>query len=141
MEREDLRLRFGCPWDFQDEAILRRAFDVTQRGELALLLDQTAALAAMVHRIMLSPSEAEIALIVRSDLKRRGLGEFLLRRTLARSARQGLKTLTGVILWENRPMRRLAAKVGFVPAQAGTWTLELTRDADSEAGTEPAKIG
>lgn len=128
-EREDLRLRFGRPLNFDDEATLRRAFDLKGgSGEMAWLLDGDAAIAAIAHRITLSRSEAEIALIVRSDVQRRGIGEFLLRQALARSARQGLKTLTGLVLWENRAMRHLAAKIGFVPGRGSAWALELRPD-------------
>jgi RimJ/RimL family protein N-acetyltransferase len=127
--REDLRLRFGRPLNFDDEATLRRAFDLrAESGEVIWVLDDDAAIAAIAHRITLSRSEAEIALIVRSDVQRRGIGEFLLRQALARSARAGLKTLTGLVVWENRAMRRLAAKVGFVPGQGSAWALELTLD-------------
>jgi len=48
--------------------------------------------------MMASQSEAEVGLIVRSDLKRRAIGEFLLRRMLGRSAIQGLKTLSASVL-------------------------------------------
>jgi acetyltransferase len=127
--REDLRLRFGRPLSFDDEATLRRAFDIEGgSGEIIWLLDADAAIAALAHRITLSRSEAEIALIVRSDVQRRGIGEFLLRQALARSARQGLKTLTGLVLWENRAMRRLATKIGFVPRQGTAWAVELILD-------------
>jgi acetyltransferase len=127
--REDLRLRFGRPLNFDDEATLQRAFDLQAgSGEIIWVLDDDAAVAAIAHRITLSRSEAEIALIVRSDVQRRGIGEFLLRQALARSARAGLKTLTGLVLWENRTMRRLAAKIGFVPGQGSAWALELTLD-------------
>jgi acetyltransferase len=127
--REDLRLRFGRPLNFDDEATFQRAFDLKAgSGEIIWVLDDDASIAAIAHRIALSRSEAEIALIVRSDVQRRGIGEFLLRQALARSARQGLKSLTGVVLWENRAMRRLAAKIGFVPRQGSAWALELTLD-------------
>jgi GNAT superfamily N-acetyltransferase len=127
--REDLRLRFGRPLNFDDEATLQRAFDLKAgSGEIIWVLDEDAAIAAIAHRIALSRSEAEIALIVRSDVQRRGIGEFLLRQALVRSARQGLKSLAGLVLWENRAMRRLAAKVGFVPRQGSAWALELTLD-------------
>ncbi len=126
LEREDLRGRFGHPCDFGDEATMRRFFDIAAGvGEIAYVLDKAAVIAGLAHRIMLSPSEAEVALIVRSDLKRAGIGEFLLRETLARSARQGLKTLSALVLWENRAALRLAAKIGYVPRQVSTWALEL----------------
>lgn len=88
-EREDLRLRFGRPLNFDDEATLRRAFDLKGgSGEMAWLLDGDAAIAAIAHRITLSRSEAEIALIVRSDVQRRGIGEFLLRQALGAAGPQ-----------------------------------------------------
>jgi len=127
--REDLRLRFGRPLNFDDEATLQRAFDLgAGSGEVIWMLDDDAAIAAIAHRITLSRSEAEIALIVRSDMQRRGIGEFLLRQALARSARAGLKTLTGLVLWENHAMRRLAAKIGCVPRQGSAGAFELTLD-------------
>src|SRR5579863_7241587 len=126
-KREDLRLRFGHPLDFGDEATLRRVFDIMAgTGEIAWLLDETAAIAGLAHRVMVSRSEAEIALIVRSDLQRTGIGEFLLRGILARSARQGLQTLSGLVLLENRAMLGLAAKIGCVPRQVCALTVELT---------------
>jgi len=126
MEREDLRRRFGHPFDFEDEVTLRRFIAVkTGIGEIAWVADESAAIAGISHRVMVSRSEAEIGLIVRSDLQRVGIGEFLLRQMLSRSARQGVKTLSGLVLWENRPMLRLAAKIGYVPRELSAWTVEL----------------
>jgi RimJ/RimL family protein N-acetyltransferase len=127
MEREDLRLRFGHPLDLCDEITLRRAFDIKAGvGEISWLLDETAAIAGLAHRIMVSRAQAEVGLIVRSDLKRTGIGELLLREMLARSAQQGLETLSGLVLSENRAMLRLAAKIGFAPRQVCAFTAELT---------------
>ena len=126
LEREDLRLRFGYAFDVRDEPTLRRFFDVKPGiGEISWITDNAGAVAGIAHRIMVSPTEAEIALIVRCDLKRRGIGEFLLRHVLARSARQGLATLRASVLWENRPMLRLAAKIGYAPRELSPGTVEL----------------
>ncbi len=126
MTKEDLHLRFGHPIDFADEATMRRFFDILAgTGEIAWVLDETSAIAGISHRIMVSPDEAEIALIVRSDRKRRGIGECLLRAMLARSARQGLATLSAVVLRENRAVLRLAAKIGYVQRAANAWSIEL----------------
>lgn len=126
MEREDLRRRFGYPMNFADAPTLRRAFDIKcGGGQILWLLDETTAIAGIAHRIIVSRLEAEIGLIVRSDLKRLGIGEYLLRTMLARSAQQGLKTLSGLVLWENRAMLRLAAKIGFVPREVSAWTVEV----------------
>ena len=105
---------------------MRRFFDIrSETGEIARVLDETSAIAGISHRILVSPQEAEIALIVRSDRKRRGIGECLLRAMLARSARQGFNSLSAVVLRENRAVLRLAAKVGYVQRAANAWTMEL----------------
>jgi acetyltransferase len=142
LEREDLRMRFGYPLDFQDDVTLRRAFDIKGAGgEIAWLLDEGAAIAGLIHRIMVSRSEAELGLIIRSDLKRAGIGEFLLRETLARSARQGLKTLSGLVLRENRAMLQLAAKIGYRPREICALTIELTFDlARATASDQPKQV-
>jgi acetyltransferase len=134
MDPDDLRLHFGRFLNFRDEFNLRRFFDVKAGvGEIAWVQDDTGAIAGISHRIMLSQSEAEIAVIVRSDLKRRGIGEFLVRKMLARSARQGLKTLRAVALWENRPVLRLAAKIGDVRREAHADTVVVTFGIDRPA--------
>lgn len=127
LERDDLRGRFGCPFDVGDEATLRRFFDVRAGiGEMTWALDEAGAIAGLGHRVMISQSEAEIALIVRSDLKRRGIGECLLRDMLARSAKEGLQTLSALVLWENRAALNLARKIGFVPREVSAPAIELT---------------
>lgn len=124
--REDLRLRFGHPLDLSDEPTLRRVFDIKAgSGEISWLRDEAAVIAGLAHRVMVTRAEAEAGLIVRSDVQRTGIGEFLLREMLARSTRQGLETLSGLVLLENRAMLRLAAKVGFVPRQVCAITAEL----------------
>jgi acetyltransferase len=124
-KRDDLRLRFGYPLAFDDEFTLRRAFGIKAGGEMIWSLDEDAAIAGIAHRVAISPAEAEIALIVRSDVKGFGIGEFLLRSVMARAARLGFKTLTASILRDNRPMLRLAMKVGCVMRQAYAETVEI----------------
>jgi len=124
---DDLRLRFGRALNFQDEAILRRFFDVVPgSGEIAWVCDVAGAIAGMVHRIGQSPEEAEIALLVRSDLKRRGIGEFLTKVMMARSAREGVKRVKAFALWENRAVLKLGVKIGFVVQAEGAGTVELS---------------
>jgi GNAT superfamily N-acetyltransferase len=129
LDVEDLRLRFGARRDFCDEAILRPAFDIASGvGEISWVRDGTAAIAGIAHRILVSSAEGEAGLIVRSDLKRRGIGEFLFRDMAARSARQGLKTLSAMVLRENYPMLRLAAKLGSVPRAECPWSVTFALD-------------
>ena len=74
--RESLRLRFGQAVDFHDERTLRRFMDVdSASGEMIWILEQGGNVCAIAHLVRLSPDQAEVALIVRSDRARRGIGE------------------------------------------------------------------
>jgi acetyltransferase len=70
---------------------------------------------------------AELALLVRSDLKGKGLGSLLLDRLIARCRSRGLRGLTAVVLPENTRMLRLAGRFGFrrEPAELGMTDLVL----------------
>jgi len=123
--RDDLRWRFGYPLAFDDDATLRRAFGIKSGGEMLWALDENGAIAGICHRVLISPADAEIALIVRSDLKGFGIGEYLLRAVLARAAAQGLKSLSASISRDNWPMLRLAVKVGCELREAHGETVEI----------------
>jgi ribosomal protein S18 acetylase RimI-like enzyme len=124
-DRDDLRLRFGQALDFADDNTLKLFFDVGGAcGEQVWALDD-GDIAGILHRVRTSPSEAEIALIIRSDRKRRGFGEKLLRTALVRAVEQNLTTLRAYVLRENSAMLRLALKVGFMPRKATGFSVEL----------------
>jgi acetyltransferase len=57
---------------------------------------------------------AEFAIVVRSDLKRQGLGGLLLGKLIRYATGTGLKRLVGTVLRENHGMRKLAMNEGFV---------------------------
>jgi GNAT superfamily N-acetyltransferase len=128
-DRDDLRMRFGQWLDFHSEPILKRFFDIDGKsGELMCTLDDNGDISGILHRVLISPGEAEIGLIVRSDLKRTGIGETLLRTALARALQQNLQTLRALVLGENRAMLRLARKIGAVPRQSAGLSVELEFD-------------
>ena len=56
---------------------------------------------------------AELSLLVRSDLKGRGLGSLLLNRLIVRCRRHGLRRLFADVLQVNTRMLCLADKFGF----------------------------
>jgi acetyltransferase len=127
--RESLRLRFGQAIDFTDDHTLKRFFGIDGvSGEMIWMLEEGGAICAIAHLVRLSPAHAEIALIVRSDRARRGIGEKLLRTALARAARHGLNTLSALVLHENTAMLRLARKVGFEARKSSGLTVELEFD-------------
>jgi len=118
LNREDLRLRFAGVMRF-NAALVRRllAVDPTRdavfaaHGATGSGSDEILGVARLVR---ISPEEAEIALIVRSDRKRRGLGRALLQRLISHGAALGLRALVGDVLDENYPARQLLGTAGFV---------------------------
>lgn len=129
IHRDDLRRRFGHPFDIDHEATARRLFDVKAgSGEISWMMDAAGAIVGVTHRVMVSPAEAEIAVLVRSDCQRRGIGEYLIRALLRRAARQRLKTLYAIVQRDNHAVLRLAAKIGYVCRTSAAATVELAFD-------------
>ena len=73
--------------------------------------------------------EAELGVIVRSDLKGEGLGSLLLDKLIAFLAQRGTQRLVAFVLRDNAAMRDLAQSKGFVPdpAQPDRDSLRLVR--------------
>ncbi len=74
------------------------------------LSDQILGLATVAW---MRPGTAEIALIIRSDLHRRGLGATLLANVIKDARDAGFRLLIAHIGYGNVPMRRLARRFGF----------------------------
>jgi acetyltransferase len=56
---------------------------------------------------------AEFAVLVRSDLKRRGLGRLLMHKLIRYCRERGTQRLCGSVLSDNAPMLQLARELGF----------------------------
>jgi acetyltransferase len=73
--------------------------------------------------------EAEFAVIVRSDLKGRGLGRLLMQKLIAYCRHRGLQAIVGETLTHNRPLIDLVGSLGFevtpIPYGEGTMHLRL----------------
>ena len=74
--------------------------------------------------------EAEFAMIVRSDLKRQGLGRLLLDKIVRYARSRGLNQLVGSVLRENSGMLELTRGCGFAvdatkPHEGGVVNLVL----------------
>jgi acetyltransferase len=86
-------------------------------------------------------TDAEYAIIVRSDMKGVGLGHYLMRKIIEYSRSIGTRRLIGEILIDNHQMRRLARRLGFSLRQTQTDVIEARLDlhADNalpDGGTE-----
>jgi acetyltransferase len=85
-----------------------------------------------VARVAADPDNVagEFAVIVRSDLKRQGLGRLLMDCLLQYCRSSGLREVTGTVLTDNTAMLGLARRLSFSSAAAadGTYTLHLQLD-------------
>jgi acetyltransferase len=117
---EDVRLRFlGALKEFP-HLMAARLSQIDYDREMALVAidpeEPTRGEIVGVSRIVADPEndKAEYAVMVRSDLKGRGLGFQLMKDILAYARRRGIKTVEGDVLAENRTMLQMAAELGFV---------------------------
>ncbi|MFZ5546536.1 MAG: GNAT family N-acetyltransferase [Pseudomonadota bacterium] len=121
LDPEDIRMRIFQTRRELPRSELARLTQIDYEREMAFVavgtdeLGQPETLGAA--RAVRDPdnTEAEFAIIVRSDLKGRGLGHLLLQHLIDYVRSRGTPRLAGLILRENAAMLQLARSVGFVP--------------------------
>jgi GNAT superfamily N-acetyltransferase len=111
---EDIRLRFGRPAALGDGDAFRRLFGLDD-GKIETIgaFDLNGQILGLATVAWLQPGTAEIGLIIRSDLQRRGLGATLLAHVIKNARGAGFRLLLAHIDYANVPMRRLAQRFGF----------------------------
>jgi acetyltransferase len=137
-ESDDLRMRFftgfrSLPPRLLDELML---IDPDQRITLVASSVKSSGqpeILAIAHAHASGEVCAELALLVRSDLKGLGLGTLLLESLVARCRGRGLKVLVADVLQENSRMLRLAERYGFRSESAEFGTTRLVLSLDSLA--------
>jgi acetyltransferase len=120
LDAEDVRMRVFTPRRFLPRSELARLTQIDYAREMAFIAERRDAqgepetLATV--RAVSDPDnvEAEFAIVVRSDLKGRGLGRLLMHKLERYAVAQGLRRITGVVLRENAAMLELARHCGFV---------------------------
>jgi RimJ/RimL family protein N-acetyltransferase/uncharacterized protein YjiS (DUF1127 family) len=111
---DDIRLRFGRPVALTDAGTFRRLFGLDDRKiETAGLFDLSGQILGLATVAWVRPGTAEVALIIRSDLQRRGLGATLLANVIDDARDAGFRLLIAYVGYGNPPMRRLARRFGF----------------------------
>jgi len=103
----DIRMRFASLH------FSMRLFLPSPRGIAFAALDAAEEIVGVANLVHLDRHIAEIALIVRSDRQRRGIGRQLLAQALRWAGDQGFSHLLGYVLRENQRMRALARTMGF----------------------------
>ncbi|KKB83704.1 acetyltransferase [Devosia limi DSM 17137] len=114
--REDLRLRFLMPTTSLSPDALMRLTQLDYDRDIAFVaLTRPAGELAGVVRYAADPDgrHAEFGLLVRSDLKGRGLGTGLLKHLIAYARSRGIAELTGILMGENQRMQALCRSLGF----------------------------
>lgn len=111
---------------------LRRMVEVDYHHEMALVaIAQTAqgesevGVARYVRSKEGEGDGAEFAIVIADAWQRRGLGELLLQRLRNAAAASGIRHFGGLTLATNRPMIRLARRLGFdISSEPGDWTVK-----------------
>jgi acetyltransferase len=135
LDPQDLRLRFFTSRRTLERSELARLTQIDYEREMAFVATERDAAGAEqtlgVARAICDPDndEAEFAIVVRSDLKGRGLGTLLMQALTAHLRTRGTRRLTAYVLKENDRMLRLGAALGMQPdpAHEDPDTVKLTR--------------
>ena len=113
---EDLRLRFFAPMkEFSHEFIARLTQLDYARAMAFVAFDETSKQLVGVVRIHSDSiyENGEYAILLRSDLKGRGLGWALMQLIIEYARSEGLKTISGDVLQENTTMLEMCRHLGF----------------------------
>ena len=133
LQPQDLRLRFFSSRRELPRSELARLTQIDYAREMAFIavrsLPDGSRHTLGVIRAVIDPDnvDAEFAIIVRSDLKRRGLGTLLMRKMIAFLSGRGTQRMVGDVLRENQSMHDMCRAQGFkegAPASDGL-TLNL----------------
>lgn len=114
LSADDIRNRFFSPLRTLRAALLSRLTQIDYDRDMALVLFEGTEVAG-ISRLAADPDnvKAEFAVLVRSDLKGRGLGHLLLQRLIQYARDRGLSELTGEVLEDNVKMLALCRALGF----------------------------
>jgi acetyltransferase len=116
---EDLRLRFFASVREFTHAFIARFTQIDYARAMAFVAIEEASgnILGVVRLHRFSNREtAEYAVLVRSDLKGRGLGWLLMGTLIEYAQSEGIDALEGEVLAENATMLRMCAELGFVVA-------------------------
>ncbi|MEP9350119.1 bifunctional acetate--CoA ligase family protein/GNAT family N-acetyltransferase [Xanthobacter sp. KR7-225] len=112
---QDVRMRFlGSVKDFP-HLMAARLSQIDYDREMAYVAIEASGETCGVVRIIADPDNeaAEYAIMVRSDMKGKGLGYRLMTEILEHARKRGLKRVFGDVMRENQPMLHMAEDLGF----------------------------
>ncbi len=112
---EDARLRFFAPPPETSHRFLARLTQIDYAREMAFIALDIAGSLLGVARLVADPDleRAEYAILVRSDLKGRGLGRALMAHLVRYGHAIGLREIHGDVLRDNQTMIAMCRELGF----------------------------
>lgn len=116
VSNEDLRLRFFAPVKDFSHPFIARLTQIDYARAMALLaIDEASGNLLGVVRLHADANyeTGEYAILLRSDMKGRGLGWTLMELIIEYARNEGLKRIHGQILHENTTMLRMCRQLGF----------------------------
>ncbi len=114
--RQDLRLRFFAPVKEFGHSFVARLTQIDYGRAMAFVaIEETSGNLLGVVRLHADANyeNGEYAVLVRSDLKGRGLGYLLMQMIIEYARAEGLKTIEGQVLRENTAMLAMCRELGF----------------------------
>ncbi|HVS75942.1 MAG TPA: bifunctional acetate--CoA ligase family protein/GNAT family N-acetyltransferase [Steroidobacteraceae bacterium] len=134
---EDLHARFLSTFRELPEAEIARLTQIDYDREMAFIAEETDQRGATetlgVARVSTDPDnvEAEFAVLVRSDVKRRGLGRLLLAKLINYCRDRGTVRMKSSVLSGNACMLGLGAKLGFTAQLAERGIMDMCLELQS----------
>ena len=114
--QDDLRLRFFAPLKEFSHSFIARLTQIDYARAMAFIAieEKTGKMlgGARLHANA-NYDRAEYAILVRSDLKGRGLGWLLMQLLIEYARAEGIRTIEGQVLSENTTMLRMCKELGF----------------------------
>jgi acetyltransferase len=113
---QDLRLRFFAPVKELGHSFIARLTQIDYARAMAFVaLEETSGemLGAVRLHADANYERGEYAILVRSDLKGRGLGYLLMQMIIEYAGAEGLKVIEGQVLQENSAMLAMCKELGF----------------------------
>jgi len=126
---DDLRLRFFAPLKEFSHVFIARLTQIDYSRAMALVaIDEASGEMLGAVRIHSDANfdKGEYGILVRSDLKGRGLGWLMMQLIIAYSRSVGLKVIEGQVLRENQRMLAMCQELGFtIRSDPGDATLQI----------------
>ncbi len=123
VDRHDLRMRFSA----MQSCALQFLAGAGGRDTALAAEQEGAGILGIVNIAGLGSGSAEVALIVRSDQQRRGMGRALLTHALRWAEARGVARLLGYVSVENKPMLALARSMGCQLVRWDSYYIEASR--------------